>query len=210
MVKIIEKYEVSGIYKITNIVNFKSYIGSATCLKSRLYYSHLKELRDNIHYNKKLQNAFNKYGEQNFTFEILEECEKEKLIEREQYYFDTLKPEYNICQIAGNTLGVKRSDETKLLLSQINKGKPNLKNRKPKSDEVKEKISKTLKGRKLSDEVRSNMSRGMTGKVKTKEHLEKIANKLRGRKRSPQEIENYKLAIEKRKQQKCIDQNRSN
>lgn len=113
---------ISGIYKIINIINQKLYIGSS---KDVLYrkYEHFRDLKLKQHHSTTLQNAFNKYGEQNFTFEILEECEKENLIEREQYYFDTLKPEYNICQIAGNTLGVKHNEVSKQKMSEFRKGK---------------------------------------------------------------------------------------
>jgi group I intron endonuclease len=46
-------------------------------------------------------------------FSIIEYCPKDKLIEREQYWIDTLKPEFNICKIAGFTLGVKYSEKAK-------------------------------------------------------------------------------------------------
>lgn len=45
--------------------------------------------------------------------EILEYCEPENVIEREQYYLDTLKPEYNILKIAGSTLGYTHTEETR-------------------------------------------------------------------------------------------------
>jgi group I intron endonuclease len=52
------------------------------------------------------------HGYSNFTLEILEYCEPEQNIEREQYYLDLFKPEYNILKIAGSSLGHKRSKET--------------------------------------------------------------------------------------------------
>jgi group I intron endonuclease len=57
-------------------------------------------------------NALLKYGYSNFRVEILEYCEKENLLEREQYYLDKLKPEYNILTIAGSSYGFKHSEET--------------------------------------------------------------------------------------------------
>lgn len=65
-----------------------------------------------MHHSLALQRAFHKYGYDNFEFIILENCEENKLIEREQYYLDTLLPEYNICKIAGNCAGVKHTEET--------------------------------------------------------------------------------------------------
>lgn len=86
---------ISGIYKIINITNDKFYIGSAKNLLKRLM-QHFSHLRHNESNCTKLQRAYNKYGEGNFKIVLLEECEISKLIEREQYYIDTLKPYYNI------------------------------------------------------------------------------------------------------------------
>jgi hypothetical protein len=61
-----------------------------------------------------------KNGYSKFRLEILEYCELEILIEREQYYLDTLNPEYNILKKAGSLTGFKHSEATKELMS-INK-----------------------------------------------------------------------------------------
>lgn len=100
-----------GIYQIVNKVNQKKYIGSSIRLQGRRK-RHFSELNCNIHHSQALQRAYNKYGKDNFNFFILEYCEVENLLEREQYYLDNLKPEYNICKIAGNCLGTKNSEET--------------------------------------------------------------------------------------------------
>jgi group I intron endonuclease len=99
-----------GVYKIINLVNHFTYVGSSVNLRRREK-SHFKCLKLNKHVNKHLQNSYNKYGENSFAFEILE-CviDVAKLIEREQYYIDVLNPEYNICKIAGSTSGVQRPD----------------------------------------------------------------------------------------------------
>lgn len=102
----------SGIYQIVNRTNGKRYIGSSVRLLGRKK-RHFSELDCNMHHSQALQRAWNKYGKENFDFLILEYCEPDKLIEREQYYIDTLLPEYNICKVAGNCLGVKNSAETK-------------------------------------------------------------------------------------------------
>ena len=72
-------------------------------------------------------NALLKYGYSNFMVEILEYCEPEDVISREQHYFDTLSPEYNVLKVAGSRLGKKHSEETltrlKLHLLKLNKGK---------------------------------------------------------------------------------------
>ena len=95
MQQISKNLEISGIYIITNSINGKRYIGSSNCIRKRLW-KHRSLLRHNKHENPYLQNAWNKYGEDNFTYSVLEECEIQVLLEREQYYIDTLTPEYNI------------------------------------------------------------------------------------------------------------------
>jgi len=113
----------SGIYQIRNLINNKVYIGSAVNFSARRS-RHFKELKGNTHHSILLQNSFNKHGIDNFVFEILEIVEdKFKLIEREQFYFNTLKPQFNICQIAGSCLGIKRSRELVERLTAQKRGK---------------------------------------------------------------------------------------
>lgn len=97
----------TGIYKITCLVNNKSYIGQSVSIKRR-WATHKRELANGIHYNKYLQREYNKYGKDKFIYEILELCPKEKLNEREQFYvkiFNTFEDGYN-CDLGGhNTSG---------------------------------------------------------------------------------------------------------
>ena len=62
-----------GIYKIENKYDNKIYIGSSVNVDNRKY-KHFWMLRKNIHDNNYLQNSYNKFGEENFTFEVLELC----------------------------------------------------------------------------------------------------------------------------------------
>lgn len=64
--------KLSGIYTITNKVTGKLYIGESLDIYRRWHKEHISKLRKKQHYNKGLQNDFNKYGEENFEFEILE------------------------------------------------------------------------------------------------------------------------------------------
>ena len=118
----------SGIYQIRNLVNNKIYIGSSINLRKREK-EHFRDLKNCKHHSKKLQRAFNKYGEQNFIFEIIEFIEdKSKLLEHEQYWmdrFNVVKKGYNICSIAGSALGRKHSKQSRLKLSLLNKGERN-------------------------------------------------------------------------------------
>ena len=76
-----------GIYQLRNIINNHIYIGSSKNLKERIK-SHFKSLKYNKHDNKHLQNAYNKYGKDNFVFEIIEYCEIEERFKIEQYWLD--------------------------------------------------------------------------------------------------------------------------
>lgn len=85
-----ELKRICGIYKITNSVNGKFYIGSSTHVMMRLS-SHRTSLRAKKHQNIHLQRAFNKDGMDAFSFELLEECNEAALLEREQYFIDSMK-----------------------------------------------------------------------------------------------------------------------
>ena len=82
------------IYKIQNTINLKLYIGSSSNIKSR-FYNHKLELNKNKHHCSHLQNAYNKYGKENFIFVKLLECNEEEKIPWENFYLDFYKPEYN-------------------------------------------------------------------------------------------------------------------
>lgn len=117
----------SGVYKITCATNGKIYIGSALNLRRRKA-SHFRQLHKNKHENLYLQRAFNKYGEDAFTFEVLElVLIPEMLTAREQYWFDKLRPfdkrGFNILSKAGSALGYKHTPETIAKISKANTGK---------------------------------------------------------------------------------------
>lgn len=101
------------IYAILNNINGKRYVGSAKnfYVRKRI---HLRQLRKGTHHCLPLQRAWDKYGEDNFSFIVIENVEtNEMLLPREQWWFNNTKCEYNICKIAGSSLGVKRSKETR-------------------------------------------------------------------------------------------------
>lgn len=93
----------SGVYKIKCKENGKCYVGSSKRLHNREL-EHFNALRNQKHHSKILQNAFNKYGEEQFVFEVIEYCEKD-LEAREQYYIDTENSDYNVLKFAGRGLG---------------------------------------------------------------------------------------------------------
>ena len=80
--------QITGIYKITNITNDMPYIGQAVNVRLR-FGQHIKRgLKAEPRTNIKLYDAIDKYGLENFTFEIIEECTSERLNEREKYWID--------------------------------------------------------------------------------------------------------------------------
>jgi hypothetical protein len=62
--------------------------------------------------NRPIDKALLIYGFSNFRLEILEYCDKDDVLKREQYYLDLFKPEYNIVKTAGSTLGYKHTPES--------------------------------------------------------------------------------------------------
>jgi len=158
-----------GIYTITNSIDNKTYVGSSVNHRKR-WNKHRADLRNNRHSNKHLQNAWNKYGEVSFTFELIEECTKEELIEKEQAWFNKLsetKEMFNLGPIvASPTLGSSWSEERKQLMSQKFKGRPL-------SDETKKKLSLALKGR-----PSPNKGRTQAVSEETKKKLSEAATKF--------------------------------
>ena len=116
----------TGVYKIENLTNGKIYIGSTATLGFlKRWRIHRNHLRANTHINQHLQNSWNKYGEQQFKFHIVEECIPSKCLIREQHYIDTLHPDYNIHTIAGSALGYRHTPITKILIGNASRGSNN-------------------------------------------------------------------------------------
>ena len=144
----------TGVYEIVNIITNERYIGSASRVgKSNSlsgfyvrFDKHKLLLKNNKHYNIHLQRAYNKYGENNFNFNILSICPPEYCIKLEQWFLDNLKPEYNIRKIADSNKGIKFTAEHKEKLSKSIKN--SLKNKVDNS--YRKRIGETLKITKLN------------------------------------------------------------
>lgn len=113
----------TGIYRWVHLESGKSYIGSSAKLNVRFKqyfnYNHISYPRRNMVIYKSLL----KYGYGGFRLEILEYCSPELLLEREQFYFDLLNPEYNILKVAGSPLGYRHSEAAKKLISISSKNR---------------------------------------------------------------------------------------
>lgn len=162
----------TGIYKITNKINNKIYIGKSVNIERRW-----QQEINGYSCNKHLFKSFNLHGVENFSFEILEECKKEILNEKEIYYISYFNSTdqnlgYNIT-LGGDGI-VNVSDEHRKIIAESNKKNPRRKGKKN-SKEHRERISNSNKGKKLS-----------------KEHKEKISNSNKGRKFSEIHLANLK------------------
>lgn len=171
----------SGIYKITCTSTEKFYIGSAVNLQTRRY-DHFKTLQENKHKNPKLQRAWNKYGEDAFTFEVLELVLVPFLLEREQYWFDKLKPfdkkGFNIARVAGSNLGGTHTPETREKIRQAKLGK-----KMPR--EAVEKSRQANLGRKLTPEQLEER--------RSRKHKPESIEKMRSWERTPEYLEKLRV-----------------
>lgn len=152
-----------GIYQIVNLIDGKKYVGSSKNLYNRKA-KHFYNLKNNKHGNCHLQNAFNKYGEDNFSFEVIEFVNTEdELLPREQYYIEL----YQVCDkdkgynLIVDAVRHAHSDETKQKMSLAKKGKT-------RSEETKLKISLAKKGKTLSEETKLKIGLAKKG---SKHHM---------------------------------------
>ena len=78
-----------GIYKITNLINGKIYIGQSINIQQRWKAHRARPFyKEGEQYQTPLYRAIRKYGLQNFSFEVIEECFENQLNEKEQYYIE--------------------------------------------------------------------------------------------------------------------------
>jgi group I intron endonuclease len=168
----------SGVYSFKNKLDGKRYIGTSVDLEKRKR-QHLRGLRRNKHENSRLQNAWNKYGEDNFEYEVLQRCPKVECVEWEAAWiliFETTDRDkgYNICPHGTCKLGTKFSDEAKAKMSAAQKRR--LEN----PDTREEMLSRLRKGplsnigKKRSKETRKKISDAHKGKVVSEETKQKL------------------------------------
>lgn len=158
--------KISGIYKIQSIINpERTYIGSAIHISKR-WKEHLRLLKKGKHHSKKLQSHFDKYGESDLVFIIIEPCLPEFLTIREDTYFKPL-PFFNICPKAGSPLGMRHSEEAKEKNRKANSGKKY-------SDEVNKKKGSPGKANPMYGVRLSGKKNGMFGKHHSEESKQRI------------------------------------
>ena len=177
----------TGIYTITNKNSGRRYVGSAINIAGR-FVVHLNAFRKGCN-SRRLQRAWNKYGEGAFEFKPLLYCDKSNLLFYEQRAIDALNGNgYNLNPTAGSSLGMKHTEESRKKMSKANKG------RFP-SEETKRKLSRankgrlgTFKGRTHTEETKRKISEAakgrpnpFKGRTHTKESRRKMSKAAKGR-----------------------------
>jgi group I intron endonuclease len=134
-------------------------------------HNHSNELDGCRHCNEHLQRAFDKYGFENFTYDVLITCHPDMLLWYEQQFIDQWKPEYNMSNIAGK---VEWTDDLRHRKSMAMTGTKH-------TIEELQKISDGNKGKKYSDETRRKMSESQKDRITSEETRRKLSEAGKGR-----------------------------
>jgi len=174
----------SGVYKLTNKLNGRIYIGSAKEFKER-WQTHAKRLKSGKHSNKFLQSDYNKCGDDAFVFEVVEVIEgpQENRLLVEQTYIDQHYDEqqqcYNLTRSV-NKRGPKCHSYNPEITAAKQKKNPN---RHRWSEDEKKAISERLRGHIVSEETRQKLREKSLGKKHTEESKRKCSESNKGKHR---------------------------
>lgn len=137
-----KRTKISGIYTITNLANGKIYVGRATNFMSRKS-THFSQLNSKTHGNEHLTRAYEKYGKENFSLELIDEYPLEFLDAMECYWI-------NMLNTTNKDFG-------------YNIRKPNPDGFSKLSEETKKKIGDAHRGKIVSEKAKKQMSESHTG-----------------------------------------------
>jgi len=184
---------VTGIYKIENLSNGKVYIGSSISIQKR-WGAHKNSLRRQVHENRHLQNAWNKYGPDGFKWDVLLQCRPSDRLFYEQRALDAYQSAsvgYNKHPSAGSGAGLVLSAEARAKISAARKGKPLSEEhraaisagglgtkRAPRSEEWRRKLSIAQTGKKLSEAQKAKIGAAHIGKKKPAQSAALMGRKL--------------------------------
>ncbi len=180
------------IYKITNLMNGKIYIGKTTVGNFSLYIeNHFKEALKGKSPKKYFYNAIRKYGRNNFKWEILGYCYSEKELNETEmeciYFYRSFGADgnnydniygYNMTMGGDGTKGIKRSEEHIQLLRKIKKNNKNMLNKKHTKETIKL-MSESAKGRIVKESTKELLSKINTGNIPTEETCRKLSISLK-------------------------------
>ncbi len=161
--------QLSGIYRILNKINGNCYIGSSLNVEKR-YKHHLSTLRHNSSRCSILQKAFNKYGEDNFEFQVILCCKPEYRLYYEQQLIRELNSQYNVfTNVSDSPLRqFTFTEQSKLKMSIAHKGKKL-------SEQHKHNISLANKGRVFSKESKDKIRKAKQNTTLSQETIKKMS-----------------------------------
>ena len=171
---------IGGCYVIINKINNKCYIGSTINLHRRLT-EHKTRLKGNYHSNKHLQSSWNKYGADNFEFNIMIRMENKDLLIFEENYIKIFNPEYNKTNQPTSSIIHNPIEKTE----KVDKRS---------SEEFRRKISLALIGRKQSKESIAKMLKTKSERIYvfTDEMRKRLSDSRKGKPMSPERIQKAK------------------
>ena len=181
-----------GIYRIRNLENDKCYVGQSVNVEDRWQGNrgHLAALRNKWHSNTKLQNAWNKHGEESFAFEILQECDRANLSHLEAFWITKLDSVYNgynikLMYLEEDSVCYRFTADTRLKMSFSASRRKALGLKQ--TERTKCKISSKMKNRVFSEEHKLKISAGNQGKVRSEEFKQRVSKVHSGKKLSEEQ-----------------------
>lgn len=193
-----KKPHLCGIYCIRNKINDKRYIGKSISIIDRLS-AHKKGLNKNKSHNYHFQNSWNKYGEENFIFFVLELCPRDVLNEREICWIEV----YNSCN---SDFGFNKTKGGEGALGVDRRGIKNGMFGKHRSEEFKKNMSDRFKNKTMME---------LFGEVKAKDIFQKrskkrkdlykngMINPMKGKKRSLESNKKQSIIMSKKEKIQC-------
>lgn len=174
-----------GVYLIRNLKNSKGYVGGTTDINRR-WTIHKCNLNSNKHGNSHLQSDWNLYGKQCFEFQIIELCESDVLILKEQKWIDFYNSVnsalcYNVCLVVGSGKGIRHTDTSRKKISMANKGRIRSLEARLRYSVAKSGKRHPLWKKHHSKETRLKMSHAHSGKKFSEEHKRKISEANKGK-----------------------------
>lgn len=168
--------QLSGIYRILNKINGNCYIGSSLKCRKKDIKHHLSTLRHNSSRCSILQKAFNKYGEDNFEFQVILCCKPEYRLYYEQQLIRELNSQYNVfTNVSDSPLRqFTFTEQSKLKMSIAHKGKKL-------SEQHKHNISLANKGRVFSKESKDKIRKAKQNTTLSQETIKKMSEAKKGK-----------------------------